>query len=122
MKQCENDSNVFIEHDRDGQIVLWAVTQRNNVIYGGLHDEPDSLKERVMTNETIVDIGKLDMHSGVQRMLKAKKYTPDFAHSMERCMGSTNWKEATHIKHAENIYNGTFHPTKIGRASCRERV
>ena len=24
---------------------------------------------------------------------------------------SKNCKEATHIKHAENIYNGTFHPT-----------
>jgi hypothetical protein len=111
MKQCENDSNVFIKHDRDGQIVLWAVTQRNDVIYGGLKDETDSLKKQMMTNVMIVEIGKLDMHSGVEHMLKAKVYTPDFAYSMERYMGSTNWKEATHIKHAENIYNGTFHPT-----------
>ena len=64
-----------------------------------------------MEHVTIVEIGKLNMHSGVQRMLKAKMYTPDFAHSIERCMESTDWKEATHIKHAANIYNGTFHPT-----------
>ena len=44
-------------------------------------------------------------------MLRANMYTPDFVHSMEKCMESTDWKEATHVKHAANIYNGNFYPT-----------
>ena len=44
-------------------------------------------------------------------MLKANMYTPDFAHSMEKCMESTDWKEATRGRHAANIYKGVFHPT-----------
>ena len=44
-------------------------------------------------------------------MLRTNVYTPDFAHSMEKYLEAANWKEATHVKHASNIYNGTFHPT-----------
>ena len=78
---------------------------------GGVKSETVSMKRQVTSNVTIVEIGKLDVHSGVRRMLDANVYAPGFAHSMEECMGSINWKEAIHVKHAANIYNGTFHPT-----------
>ena len=38
-----------------------------------------------MENVTIVEIGKLDMHSWVQCILKASMYTPDFG---------TQWRDA----------------------------
>jgi hypothetical protein len=111
MKQCKDDTCMFIKHDQDGMLTLWAVLLCDDVIYGGVKSETDNLKSLVTSHVTIVEIGKLDVYSGVRHMLDTNVYAPGFAHSMEECMGSINWKEAIHVKHAANIYNGTFHPT-----------
>ena len=40
--------------------------QSDNVVYGGLKSKTDNLKKQVAEDVTIVEIGKLDMHLGVQ--------------------------------------------------------
>ena len=73
------------------------------MIYGGVKSKTDNLKSLGTSHVTIVEIGKLDVYSGVRHMLAANAYAPGFAHSMEECMESTDWKEAIHVRHATNI-------------------
>ena len=56
MKQCKDDPYIFIIHDRDGRLTLWAVTYIDDVVYGGLKSEKDNLKKRVTEDVTIVKI------------------------------------------------------------------
>ena len=51
------------------------------------------------------------MHQGVYRLLKAKEYKPGFECSMEKYIKCMCSKKATHVGHAGNIYNETFHHT-----------
>ena len=65
MKQCKDDTCMFMKHDQDGKLTLWAVLLCDDVIYGGVKSATDSLKRLVTSHVTIVEIGKLDVHSGV---------------------------------------------------------
>ena len=44
-EKCKDDPCVFIKHDGDGRLTLWAVMQSDDVVYGGLKSEMDNLKK-----------------------------------------------------------------------------
>ena len=74
---------LFVKHDRNNRLILWAVTYIDDVVYGGLKSETTKLKKQVTEYVTIMEIGKLDVHLGVHCLLKANKYRPDFECSMK---------------------------------------
>ena len=42
MVQCKSDPCLFVKHDTNKILVLWAVTYINDVVYGGLKSETKS--------------------------------------------------------------------------------
>ena len=74
--KCENDACLYVKHDRNGKLTLWAATYINDVVYGGLESETIYLKKQVTEQIAIAEIGILDVHQGVHRLLKAKEYKP----------------------------------------------
>jgi hypothetical protein len=92
MKQCKTDPCLFVKHDKNNRLILWAVTYIDDVVYGGLKSETVNLKEQVTKYVTITEIGKLDVHLGVHYMLKGDELGPYFECSMEKYIQSM-WRE-----------------------------
>ena len=110
MLQCETDLCLFTKHDANKKLILWAVTYIDDVMYGGMESETTSLKKQVTECIAITEMGRSDMHLGVHHLLKGNK-CGSFKCPMKKYIKNMNNKEATHVKHAHNIYNGTFHHT-----------
>jgi hypothetical protein len=111
MVQCKTDKSLLTKHDKNGKLILWAVTFIDEVVYGGSQSETNDLKNQAVGHVNIVEIGKLDMHLGVHNSLEAGEYTSYFGYSIAQYMAKMYSTEAIHVKHAANIYNETFHPT-----------
>jgi hypothetical protein len=97
MKQCKTDPCLFVKHDKNGRLILWAVTYIDDVVYGGLKCETVNLKKQVTEYVTITEIGKLDVHLGVHYALKADKLGPYFECSMEKYIQSMCSEFEEHI-------------------------
>ena len=44
MKQCKTDPCLFVKHDKNNRLILWAVTYIDDVVYGGLKSETINFK------------------------------------------------------------------------------
>jgi hypothetical protein len=97
MKQCKTDPCLFVKHDKNNRLILWAVTYIDDVVYGGLKSETIKLKKQVTEYVTITEIGKLDVHLGVNYMLKADDLGPYFECSMEKYIQSMCREFETHV-------------------------
>jgi hypothetical protein len=111
MVQCKTDNSLLTKHDKNGKLILWAVTYIDEVVYGGSKSETNDLKNQAVGHVDIVEIGRLDMHLGVHNSLEAGEYESHFGYSIAQYMAKMYSTEAIHVKHAANINNETFHPS-----------
>jgi hypothetical protein len=97
MVQCITDPCLFVKHDTNGRLILWAVTYIDDVVYGGLKRETRRLKQQVTSHVTITEIGKLEVHLGVHYLLSVDELGPYFECSMTKYIQSMCDEFETHV-------------------------
>jgi hypothetical protein len=115
MIQCVTDPNIFTRHDYHGNLVCWAITFNDDVMYGG--KEVHELRKKFAAYLKIagmVEVGTIGMQSGLQDIATRNPALGRHMSSVHTPTAQvlTPWKfpTAIHAKHDFRIHEGFHYP------------